>query len=524
MVPRTGTTWRRAAVLALACGCADSAAPAADDASLPDSGTLDAAPDRAADAPSDAPVDDAGSCVDGLRNGKETDVDCGGNCPVCADGKDCLADTDCQVGTCFAGKCAPRAWTVQSNGSNVAIPGNQTWVPAAGLTVSPTLLAPSLVSLRWTGTLRFGGGGNGLCHVGQHFVVDGVPTGQVTWGDAIMVQNGATRWQESFNDAIALPLSAGIHTVSVEMLNAQGFGTCNLDGDAAAAYDRSRLAVAAYNPQGAWYAESNGETGYLGGSSPWTNIPGVSVSFTLAGTNHVQASLAGTQLSQGSGSAHCSYRFVVDGTPLGHPTYGQTIAVGDVASGWWGPVALAYGGDLQGGAHVISAQVSNSSGGGGTCNAGQGNNPYARFHLLVTASPPGSPATSVDSSGGPNVLGSTSAWTTIAGLTASFNVPAKRHLQLELAATQRTVSGSGHCAWRFVIDGTPLGDPDNGLGINVGDAATWWTSTPLLWGQTFDTGSHTVVAQVRNSSNSGDCGANGDAQPYGGARLLVHAP
>ena len=510
--------------MALACGCADSTAPAADDAGVPDSGVRDAALDRAVDASFDA-TSDAGTCVDGLKNGKETDVDCGGNCPVCDDGKDCAADTDCKVGTCFAGKCAPRAWTLESTGNNVAIPGNQTWIAAPGMTLSPTLVAPSLVSLRWTGTLRFGGGGNGICHVGQRFVIDGVPTGNPSWGDAIMVEHGATRWHESFNDALAVPMTAGIHTVSVEMLNAQGYATCYLDGDGGVAYDRSRLAIAAYDPQRAWAAESNAETGFLGPTpGSWSAIPGVTATFNLTATNHVQASLAGTQVVQGTGSAHCSYRFVVDGTPLGHPTYGQTIAVGDVAGGWWGPVALAYGGDLQAGSHVISAQVSNSSGAGGTCNAGQGNNDYARFRMLVTASPPGSPATSVESSGGPYVLGSASAWTTIGGLTATFNVPARRHLQVELAATERTISGSGHCAWRFSIDGTPLGDVDSGMAINVGDGATWWTPTPLLWGQTFDTGSHTVTAQVRNSSSSGDCGANGDAQPYGGARLLIRAP
>ena len=513
-------------VLALAYGCADSTPAVTDEggAPAPDAGGRDATVDRAVEAAVDG-ASEAGSCADGLKNGKETDVDCGGNCAVCGDGRDCVADTDCGAGTCFAGKCAPRAWTLESSGINVAIPGNQTWTAVPSLTLSPTLVAPSLVSLRWTGTLRFGGGGNGICHVGQRFVVDGVPTGNPSWGDAIMVERGASRWHESFNDSIALPLAAGIHTVSVEMVNAQGFATCYLDGDGGVAYDRSRLAIAAYDPQRAWSADSNAETGFLGGSSAWTTIPGASASFNLTAANHVQASLAGTQLVQGTGSAQCSYRFVVDGTPLGHPTYGETLAVGDVGGGWWGPVALAYGADMAAGSHVILAQMSNTSGATATCNAGQGNNDYARFHLLVTASPPGSPATSVESSGGPNVLGSGSAWTTIGGLTATFNVPAKRHLQLELAATERTVSGSGHCAWRFLVDGAALGDVDNGMAINVGDGATWWTSTPLLWGQTFDKGSHTVSAQVRNSSSSGDCGANGDApQPYGGARMLVRAP
>src|SRR5687767_2572991 len=32
----------------------------------------------------------ASSCSDGTRNGNESDVDCGGACPACGDGKRCL--------------------------------------------------------------------------------------------------------------------------------------------------------------------------------------------------------------------------------------------------------------------------------------------------------------------------------------------------------------------------------------------------------------------------------------------------
>jgi hypothetical protein len=41
-------------------------------------------------------------CVDGLLNNRETDVDCGGgslDCPRCAMGRTCLADSDCTVGS-----------------------------------------------------------------------------------------------------------------------------------------------------------------------------------------------------------------------------------------------------------------------------------------------------------------------------------------------------------------------------------------------------------------------------------------
>jgi hypothetical protein len=50
----------------------------------------------------------APACDDGVRNGLETDVDCGGGCPGCAGGAACNVDGDCAGGTCNqdAGTCA----------------------------------------------------------------------------------------------------------------------------------------------------------------------------------------------------------------------------------------------------------------------------------------------------------------------------------------------------------------------------------------------------------------------------------
>lgn len=58
---------------------------------------------------------DAGSCApsptcrDGLRNGAETDVDCGGaQCPVCQIGQRCVVGIDCVTLLCDAGVCRQR--------------------------------------------------------------------------------------------------------------------------------------------------------------------------------------------------------------------------------------------------------------------------------------------------------------------------------------------------------------------------------------------------------------------------------
>jgi hypothetical protein len=48
------------------------------------------------------------TCTDGVKNGQETDVDCGGGtCPPCVAGRRCLVDGDCQSMMCTGGVCAP---------------------------------------------------------------------------------------------------------------------------------------------------------------------------------------------------------------------------------------------------------------------------------------------------------------------------------------------------------------------------------------------------------------------------------
>jgi hypothetical protein len=49
-------------------------------------------------------------CHDGVRNGDETDVDCGNSCPPCADGRRCKVDVDCASDDCDPAQlvCLPR--------------------------------------------------------------------------------------------------------------------------------------------------------------------------------------------------------------------------------------------------------------------------------------------------------------------------------------------------------------------------------------------------------------------------------
>src|SRR5215207_1716394 len=46
-------------------------------------------------------------CTDLIRNGEETDIDCGGTCGPCNVGDRCNTTSDCDQSTCDDGRCAP---------------------------------------------------------------------------------------------------------------------------------------------------------------------------------------------------------------------------------------------------------------------------------------------------------------------------------------------------------------------------------------------------------------------------------
>ena len=67
----------------------------------------------------------AAACDDQVRNGDETDVDCGGSCGGCDDGLLCAVDADCSGGRCENNRCA--------SGPNYARFGRWTTVPDGNL-------------------------------------------------------------------------------------------------------------------------------------------------------------------------------------------------------------------------------------------------------------------------------------------------------------------------------------------------------------------------------------------------------
>eukprot|EP00520_Triparma_pacifica_P008820 CAMPEP_0118651770 /NCGR_PEP_ID=MMETSP0785-20121206/10958_1 /TAXON_ID=91992 /ORGANISM="Bolidomonas pacifica, Strain CCMP 1866" /LENGTH=1735 /DNA_ID=CAMNT_0006544235 /DNA_START=47 /DNA_END=5251 /DNA_ORIENTATION=- len=60
------------------------------------------APTTSPPTPGPTPAPTASTCVDGLKNGDETDTDCGGpSCPGCAQSKKCKVPSDCSTGNCM---------------------------------------------------------------------------------------------------------------------------------------------------------------------------------------------------------------------------------------------------------------------------------------------------------------------------------------------------------------------------------------------------------------------------------------
>ena len=93
--------WVRWFVLTLV-GCSNAASVSASDAGRDSELVLDTNSDGS------KPIFE--SCADGVKNGGETDVDCGGTeCAPCKALRDCIRNEDCE-GVCRATECAlPRA-------------------------------------------------------------------------------------------------------------------------------------------------------------------------------------------------------------------------------------------------------------------------------------------------------------------------------------------------------------------------------------------------------------------------------
>lgn len=89
-----------------------------------DTSELDSGADDTPIEASDATDTVGSTCTDGIKNGNETDVDCGGpDCLPCADGRDCVSARDCASAVCGTSKkcAAPTCTDGVKNGTETDI-------------------------------------------------------------------------------------------------------------------------------------------------------------------------------------------------------------------------------------------------------------------------------------------------------------------------------------------------------------------------------------------------------------------
>ncbi len=126
------TSVRWLAALAIVASCTDETVPA-DDSESSNEGGINSLSNSNSDAmtagtadttDADTTIGSGGDpdCNDGFPNGDETDVDCGGSCDPCADGRGCMVAEDCYSLMCEGGACqTPTCYDEVQNGNEDGI-------------------------------------------------------------------------------------------------------------------------------------------------------------------------------------------------------------------------------------------------------------------------------------------------------------------------------------------------------------------------------------------------------------------
>jgi hypothetical protein len=108
-----------------------------------------------------------------------------------------------------------------------------------------------------------------------------------------------------------------------------------------------------------WSTKRTGLVSFSGTTTPWTTVPGLSLTFALQRSGLVQMVANGSQRTT-SGTTHVAYRFVIDGVAAGDASHGQAIQTANANDGASAPWTLAHFASLDAGSHTIEVQVRNS--------------------------------------------------------------------------------------------------------------------------------------------------------------------
>jgi plastocyanin len=191
------------------------AADAADSAETASDGATEAAADAASETAPDAP---ASSCSDGLKNGVETDVDCGGSgiCARCATGKACAVNADCFSGTCSGGLCV-----TLTNGCNPAtaldLTGSTTAAVAFGGT-SGLAYVPACIRVKVGTNVTFNGSFSS--HPLQGGTVAGAVATPASTGPFATMTNTGTTATFTMSATGTFPYYCVAHATTANMMGA----------------------------------------------------------------------------------------------------------------------------------------------------------------------------------------------------------------------------------------------------------------------------------------------------------------
>jgi plastocyanin len=192
-------------------GAADAAETASDGATEAAADAGDAASEAAPDAP-------APSCSDGLKNGVETDVDCGGSgtCARCATGKTCAVNADCISGTCSGGLCV-----TLTNGCNPAtaldLTGSTTAAVAFGGT-SGLAYVPACIRVKVGTNVTFNGSFSS--HPLQGGTVAGAVATPASTGPFATMTNTGTTATFTMSATGTFPYYCVAHATTANMMGA----------------------------------------------------------------------------------------------------------------------------------------------------------------------------------------------------------------------------------------------------------------------------------------------------------------
>ncbi len=107
------------------------------------------------------------SCTNGVRDGDESDVDCGGSCSKCSDGKRCNSASDCMSGYCsLSNLCYTPAQTYPVINLEPPTPLNETILVVNSSFINSTITDPEGIEsalLWWNGT------NESLLQIGNNF-------------------------------------------------------------------------------------------------------------------------------------------------------------------------------------------------------------------------------------------------------------------------------------------------------------------------------------------------------------------